>query len=182
MRESGAEFKNYVFYRYLIAEEHYYDYGLDHWNLLVFNYVPAQIVGRDFKESLMLKLHPDFETAAKTKYGHVYTISTTSTGFVDPFASFGWFGFVKFLIIGWLMGVLYRHAMQGAFLGQLLYIYMLGTAMHVISHGTHRILFSAWVYFFMMGFSVLFWARANRRELQEAAWEELPDADGSVEA
>ncbi len=75
--------------------------------------------------------------------------------------SFGWLGFIKFILVGGLMGILYRHAMQGHFLGQLLYVFMLSTAMHAITHETHRILVSAWVYFMALCYPVLFWARVK---------------------
>lgn len=164
--KSGFEFKNYIFYRQVSAETGNFDYGCLHWNKLIFNYVPAQLLGGEFKESLMIE---QLETEsprllAKEMYGHAYRTGTTSTGYSDAFGSFGWLGFIKFLLIGWMMGTLYRHAIQGRFLGQLLYIYMLGTAMHAISHGTHRILFAVWVYFFVFVFPVLCWARLKRAE------------------
>ena len=158
LQESGAEFMNYVYYRQIYVETGEYDFGAAHWNELVFNYVPAQIVGRGLKESLMVPLCNHIDLAAE-KYGYFFGLGTTTTGYFDAFASFAWLGFVKYLIIGGIMGVLYRHAMQGDFLGQLLYVYALGTAMHAISHGTNAILLSIWVYFFGLAYPTLFLAR-----------------------
>lgn len=159
--ELGLEFNNYILYRFVAEEEGNYDYGLRHWNKLVFNYVPAQIVGRKFKDSLMVDLHDSSRRIARERYGHIYRTGSTATGYKDAFLSFGWLGFVKFIIIGWMMGALYRRAIQGHFLGQLLYVFMLGSAMHAISHGTHRILVSTWVYFFALGLPPLLWAKVR---------------------
>lgn len=158
IKDSGWEFKNYIFYRQIYAEVGAYDFGVAHWNELIFNYVPAQIVGRATKQALMLPLFDPSERA-KEEYGHLYGTGTTVTGYADAFASFGWLGFLKYVLIGWLMGGLYRYAMRGAFLGQLLYVYSLGTAMHAISHGTHAILVSLWIYFFCLGYPILYFAK-----------------------
>ncbi len=160
--ESGAEFKNYLYARQVHAERGVYDFGSIHWNKLVFNYVPGQIIGSDLKKALQFPNPLNWRTAALEDYGHRYATGTTATGYADAFASFGWFGFIKFLAIGLIMGVLYRRAMTGSFLAQLLYVYTLGTAMHAVSHGTNRILLSSWVYFFMLAFPVFCYAKVQR--------------------
>lgn len=159
VEESGEEFKNYIFSRYIIEKYSQYDFGIRHWNLLVFNYVPGQLLGQAFKKSLMLPYRNRTALIMRREYGHTVLTGTTSTGYADSFASFWWLGFLKFSIIGWIMAVLCRHAMQGQFLGQLLYVYTLGTAMHAVTHGTHAIMLSIWVYFFCLAYPVLNWAR-----------------------
>ena len=155
---SSAEVKNYLYHRKCYAEGGFYDYGLIHWNLLVFNYVPAQIVGRGLKDALMFPL-TSFAVVTKEKYGYVGFTGCTSTGYLDAFGSFAWLGFIKFWLVGWMMGMLYRHAIKGAFLAQLLYIYGLGTAMHVVTHQTNDILVRIWVYFFALGYPFIYLAR-----------------------
>ena len=166
--DSGAEFRNYIFYRQIHAEEGVYDYGLFHWNCFVFNYVPAQVVGPDFKKSLKYESDTSIvDELAEERYGHIFRTGSTVTGYKDAFGSFGWFGFIKFGLIGYLMGALYRHAMGGAFLGQLLYIYALTKAMQCVSHGSNDILIRVWVYFFAFGYPVLYWAKARRLRYSE---------------
>ncbi|MDD2462578.1 MAG: hypothetical protein PHI97_01140 [Desulfobulbus sp.] len=162
LEKSGREFSNYIMYRNFIGETNTYDFGLMHWNLLVFNYIPAQIVGSEVKSSLMIPIQ-DIIRIADERFGYDFHIGTVSTGYCDAFGSFGWFGFVKFLLIGWILGVLYKCAIHQSFLAQILYLYVLTTAMHAISHGTHQILLSVWVYFFLLGFPLLYWARARKR-------------------
>lgn len=162
LKKSGAEFENYTYYRLVIAEDSLYDYGLAHWNRLVFNFVPAQIVGGTIKELLMIDLPGDPKRVAMSRYGHSFKTGTTGTGFRDAFESFGWFGFIKFIMIGWIMGTLYRYGMKGCFLGQLLYIYLISPGMHAISHETNRVLVSSWVYFFALGYPVFYWAKVRK--------------------
>lgn len=173
--DSGAEFDNYAFCRKVYSDEGHYYWGLMHWNKLVWNYVPAQVVGRKTKNSLMLDLKDYGYDLAHKRYGLHYLTGTTGTGYKDSFLSFGWFGFIKFALIGWMMGTLYRYAMVGSFLGQLLYIYMLKDAMESISHGTHAILVSSWVYFFALGYPALRWARSRAGGLVPSA--ERVDSD-----
>lgn len=162
----GSEFKNYIYFRQAMADTREFNYGLRHWNELVFNYVPGQLFGQAFKESLMIE-RVDIRSPknlAAERYGHSHRTGTTSTGYSDSFGSFGWAGWIKFLAIGGIMGTLYRHAMRGGFFAQLLYVYCLTAAMHAVSHGTHRILFSVWVYFILMACPALLFARERRAD------------------
>jgi hypothetical protein len=174
---SGGDFLNYLYYRQVIAEEARYDFGVGHWNGFVFNFVPAQLVGRAVKDGLMITFEgKSSRTLARERYGHVAPVGTVSTGYCDAFESFGWLGFVKFSLIGWIMGTLYRHGMAGHFLGQLLYIYLLADAMQAISHGTNAILVSKWVYFFALGYPIFYFAR---RKAEEGAYMEINQGDVS---
>jgi hypothetical protein len=60
------------------------------------------------------------------------------------------------------MGMLYRHAFSGAFLGQLLYVFVLTAALHSITHSTNDILVRYWVYFFLLGYPVLRFAKTRK--------------------
>ncbi|WP_372845874.1 hypothetical protein [Pontiella sp.] len=159
MEKSGHEFNNYIIFRHAYTEVGEYDFGLKHWNGLVFNYVPAQIVGRATKKALMLPENYKFFVVAKQKYGYTMGVGTTLTGYLDAFGSFWWLGFIKFYLIGWIMGTLYRNAMVGSFLAQLLYVYVMNKAMQSVSHGTHAIMLSVWVYFFALGYPAFLWAK-----------------------
>ncbi len=162
---SGSEFKNYTHVIALYRDTKRFDYGGIHWNELVFNYVPGQLVGREFKQSLKLETGMSSREAAEIlleKFGYRMKVGTTISGYADAFGSFSWFGAIKFLLIGLMMGTLYRHAMSGTFLGQMLYVYVLSAAMHAVSHGTNRILASVWVYFFALAYPLLYRAKIRR--------------------
>ncbi len=172
MEKSNIEFVNYINFRYICAKHALHDYGAWHWNNLVFNYVPAQLFGAQFKRSICFKeeINAKITHLARSELNHVASTGSTVTGFMDAYRSFGWLGFMKFGLIGWLMGILYRRAMQGFFLGQLLYVYFLSDAMHAITHSTGQLLFSSWVYFFALAFPVFYWAIdrcATHRQFEE---------------
>lgn len=162
INESGKEFENYLYQRSAIAAEGAYDYGAYHWNRFVFNYIPAQLIGSAIKYSLLIK-SDDPRYLAMIRYGHYWNTGETSTGYSDAFLSFGWFGFIKFILIGFICGVLYRSGLSGNFLGQVLYILTLGTAMQTITHGTNDFLIKIWIYFFVLVYPLLKLAKSNKR-------------------
>ncbi|AAL54084.1 MULTISPECIES: hypothetical protein [Brucella] len=106
-----------------------FDYGKFHWNRIVFTFVPAQLVGGGVKASLYL------DTPKPSREYNPPT-GTTDTGLVDAFASFWYFGALKFLLLAWMIRRLWETAMAGEMLGQLLYMFSIVPAMHAISHQT----------------------------------------------
>ena len=128
-----------------------FDYGKFHWNKIVFNFVPAQIFGSAFKQSLEL------ETPALARDYNPST-GTTETGFSDAFASFWYFGAVKFLILAWFMRSIWETANSGAMLGQLLYIMSIIPAMHAISHQTDWVV-PVWIHMAIFLGPVLYFCR-----------------------
>lgn len=156
--ESQSDFNNYITYRQAYAEEGYYDFGGYQWNQVVFNYVPAQIVGSAFKKGLQLPIN-NIRTTAQNIYGFSWHTGSVSTGYSDAFGSFWWFGALNFVLIGWIMGTLYRYAISGSFLAILLYVYCLSTSMVAITHGTDHFLTRIWIYFFLLCYPFLLWAK-----------------------
>ena len=171
--QSGNEFKNYIYRRQAYAEENIYDYGGYQWNRMVFLYVPAQVFGAAFKESLQIPLQ-DIRTVVDDIYGFEWHTGTVSTGYADAFGSFWWFGVINFMLIGWIMGTLYRYALSGSFLAILFYVYNLTSAMQAITHETDQILTSTWIYFFAMAFPALFWARLRPLRIREHVGDMAP--------
>ncbi len=159
----GFEFEKYIYRMAGVEKLKAYDFGMSHWNELVFNYVPAQWVGRTLKQSLMFDHISPYE-AGRRVFNFSGAAGATHTGYMDAFASFGYFGFIKFWIIGLMMGTLYQKAMEGYFLPQLLFALGLNSAMHSISHATNEILIRIWIYFFIFGFLPFYYSRKNRYE------------------
>lgn len=162
LETSGPEFENYVFRMDAVNKLDSFDYGLSHWNMLVFNYVPAQIVGQELKSSLMVPIFTPSQ-AGWNEYQFYGQAGATDTGYLDAFASFSWLGFIKFYLIGVIMGRLYQYAGKGYFLSRLLYIFLLTAGMHAITHTTNDVLVRMWVYFLIFGFPIYYWARARTR-------------------
>jgi hypothetical protein len=115
-----------------------FDYGAFHWNRLVFNYVPSQLLGNTFKQMLMLPM-----PSAGRDYNPA--TGTTETGMADAFQSFWYFGALKFLLLSWVMARIWASAMRGQAAAQIVYILSIVPAMHAISHQTDWVV-SVWVH------------------------------------
>lgn len=134
--KGGVEMKNAAYLISATANNSNYDYGLSHWNNFVFSYVPAQLVGKNVKSFLMIKL------TVPSLDNENYSIHTgsTLTGFSDSFMSFGYFGFIKFFFIGCLMASLYKSAMGDNATIQLIYMLLVTDSMHTVTHSTHHMI------------------------------------------
>lgn len=128
--EGGHELRNAVYGIEAADQTLQYDYGASLWNTLVFRYVPAQIVGADFKSALML----DLGNPAAEVFGYLPWIGTTATGMQTAFRSFWFFGAAIFALIGLIMSRWYLAAMQGNLAAQMLTMLMPTQALHAITH------------------------------------------------
>ena len=130
--EGSYEARNAIFYIGATNEDLNFDFGLSYWNYLVFRYVPAQFVGRDWKDFLTAEI----TDSTVTLYGYNRHVGTTFTGFADAFMAFWLFGCLVFAGISALMYRWYSAAMAGSFEAKLFYACTLSVAMHGITHGT----------------------------------------------
>jgi hypothetical protein len=138
LQYGGPEMRNAVVRIYSVDRSLTFDYGIVHWNILVDNFVPAQIVGATFKESLRISIPGESEWLRD----YVPSGGSTETGMTDAFVSFWYFGAVKFLLVGYILGRIYRTAMAGWAVAQLLYIFSLAPAMLAITHNVHPLFWS----------------------------------------
>ena len=103
----------------------HYNYGLNFWNKLVFGYVPAQIVGRETKNSLIIPLEDDTKLTGFEK-----SVGTCDTGIGEAFMAFGYFGCGLFFVLGAFMRWLWEGAIRKSVLHQfLLMLFMLPAVM-----------------------------------------------------
>ncbi|MBE0532396.1 MAG: hypothetical protein IH626_16335 [Rhodospirillales bacterium] len=162
IEEGGPEMLNAVNAIAEIDRTQAFNYGLSHWNSLVFSYVPAQLVGESFKNSLLIEVPDVFAM------GYQRSVGSTSTGMTDAFASFWYLGSVKFFLIALAMGWLYAGARRGSTAGQLLYILSVIPSMLAISHFTNEVVI-AWVHMAIFLGPALVYARVRSREAPRAA-------------
>lgn len=137
----GGELEAAAYYADAIAESGGYDFGLSHWNGMVFSYIPAQLFGEEFKKSLYLDLgreSSDPEAYAYNQWGYEQRSGLTSTGMLDAFRSFWYLGWIKFAVIGFIMRRFYLSAKAGSLFGQAMYALLIVSSLHAITHGTNR--------------------------------------------
>jgi hypothetical protein len=161
LRFGGPEMRNAVTRIQMTNTSMEFDYGKFHWNTLVFNYVPAQLVGSTVKEALMLELPEQSRNYDKAT-------GTTETGLADAFQSFWYLGFVKFMLLSAVAGRIWFTAMRGSVAAQIVYVFTAVPAMHAVSHHTDWVV-SAWVHMAIFLLPALLFARVRRKRRAPAA-------------
>lgn len=134
--QGGAEVRNAAYSIAAVSRNMEYDFGLSHWNALVFAYVPAQLVGSSIKESLLIAL-PE---PSQDEFFYKPAIGSTWTGLSDAFQSFWYFGCLKFFLIAYFMQKFWLAARGGNLTAQLAYMLVPVYAMEAITHTTQRFL------------------------------------------
>lgn len=157
LERGGLEMRNAVQRIDEIDRRLEFDYGKFHWNRIVFTFVPAQLVGSRIKDSLRL------DTPQPSRDYNPLT-GTTETGLVDAFASFWYFGALKFLLLAWVMRRLWETAMAGEMLGQLVYMLSIVPAMHAISHQTDWVI-TVWLHMALFLIPILSLCRIRNRSV-----------------
>jgi len=113
-----------------------YGYGRGFWDRIVFQYVPAQWFGRDFKSSLYLMSE---QTNFQDLFAYKRPTGTTSTGLGDSFGEFSYFGCFIFGFIGYFFKHLWVSAVyRGSIYSQVLYMGLVGSALLGVTHGIGR--------------------------------------------
>jgi hypothetical protein len=146
-KQGGAELTNAVYYIEAVDRTMKFDFGISHWNQLVFRYVPAQLVGADLKDALTISV----DTPAQEEFLYTPATGSTLTGMNNTFQSFWYFGSLEFGVIGFVMSRLWRAASLGSMNAQLIYSLMLSQALEAITHSTDNFI-APWVH---MGFFLL---------------------------
>lgn len=157
--EGGAELINTVYQIESVDRHSEFDLGAFHWNVLVFNYVPAQIFGNEFKQALLIKTTDQ----AYQEFGHKGLTGSTLTGMSDAFRSFWYFGAIKFFVIAYVLARIYSAAISGNAVMQLLYMLMLVNGLHAITHHTNWFV-SPWVHLAIFLLPALLYAKIREKK------------------
>lgn len=139
--QGGAEVRNAAYNIAATSRSMEFDFGLSHWNAMVFAYVPAQLVGSGIKESLFIAL----PQPALEEFFYQPAIGSTWTGLSDAFQSFWYFGCLKFFVIAYVMQKFWLAARGGNLTAQLAYMLIPVYALETITHSTQRFL-DPWVH------------------------------------
>ena len=134
-----------------------YQYGAGYWNHLIFRFVPAQLLGADFKQTLMMT--SAMEAFERNLFATGYEIPTgsTMTGMGDSFQQFGWAGCLFFALLAVFMRSLWHAALQPhAVFAQLFYIIITTSAMRSVTHWTLDFLPAALYFSIFLGIGYLY--------------------------
>lgn len=156
LESGGPEMRNAIHRIGYISRQLRFDYGAIHWNRLVQEFVPSQIVGTEFKEALKLPMPPE-----DRDYNPL--TGTTETGMADAFGSFWYFGVLEFFLLAYVMARLWATANAGWTTGQIVYTLSAIPAIHAISHLTDWVV-DTWVQMLLFLAPVLLFAVTVRRD------------------
>ena len=137
-----------------------YELGAGYWNQIVFRFVPAQFVGKDFKNRFMLGGEKrDMSDFVNDVLGIRLPPGLTVTGMGDSFNEFGYFGCLFFAILGYLFKTLWAAANKpNGTIAQILYIQVTTSAMRAATHQTVDFL-PAFIYGVIFIGAIAFFAR-----------------------
>jgi hypothetical protein len=158
-RGEGYELRNAVYAIAAVGQSQAYDFGAFNWNAMVFNFVPSQILGEDTKNAFMIGgTDKGLQNIADDILGYVPNTGSTFTGMADAYGSFWYFGFIKFMLIGWILGRFYSSAMKGSIPAQIFYCCSIVPGLLSITHNTQW-LFSRIIHDGIFILPCLFYAR-----------------------
>lgn len=100
-------------YRTVLSEQTY-TYGADAWNIVIHRFIPAQIVGSDFKTALQIA----HNVQISDYYGAI--TGAMKTGMAVSFVSFGFVGPILFFVVAKIYGIFYEKATKGDIVFQIL--------------------------------------------------------------
>lgn len=120
--------------------------GASLWNRLVFQYVPGQFVGYEFKESLFIG--QSIEQISREKLGFTKHPGSTETGFVDLYRDFGLAGFIFFIFQSIILKRYFNSFINGNFVGYLVYTSVMVSALHSFTHFGYYMIVNSLIYIF----------------------------------
>jgi hypothetical protein len=148
----------------LSLKQGYVGFGSGFWNDIVFNFVPAQLLGRSFKESLYINISP--LSYLRTRQLSIYfdvKFGTTLTGLGSTFAEFSFFGFLCFYFQAKLMRTVWESALRNVNIAQILYAFLTTSLFISVTHNFSRFINTLIIGTFLLLFLVRF-SRISRRK------------------
>ncbi|MER8680397.1 hypothetical protein [Mesorhizobium sp. M1405] len=117
--QQSPEVTNAFYLVRLSSELGYHTFGASSWNRLIFQWVPAQIVGADLKNALMIDV--DVGRALVDALNYSGRTGSTSTAMAQAYVEFGPFGIVFFVATAYVLGRWWVRANQGSVWAMALY-------------------------------------------------------------
>lgn len=133
-----SETRNAVVYMQSIEDQSAIGLGAALWNLLVHAYVPGQIVGFDFKQSLIIG--DSLRSLALRSTGFEAHTGTTSTGFTLPYYDFWFFGALVYFFVTRILARHFARAYAGSVKSLAVYAVLLPLSILAITHYGYYVL------------------------------------------
>jgi hypothetical protein len=116
-----------------------YGFGTGWWDSIVFQFVPGQIVGFDFKKSLQFNLWDTYSQALGNLYGYIRPNGSTIPGVGDCFLEFGYLGCGIFGLTAYMFKHLWISAVyQKSTFSRVFYMGLVSPGMVGLTHGIGR--------------------------------------------
>ena len=133
-----SEVKNATILIAATSETGDYEWGAGYWNRIVFRFVPAQFLGKAFKDSLMVGgQQRDLAEFVENVMGVQTSVGSTFPGLGDAFNQFGYLGCLFFAFMAYVFKNLWTAANhEGGTVAQILYIQITTSAMRALTHQT----------------------------------------------
>ena len=150
----GLELMNAALLMDAAVKTNQYGYGVEYWNTFVFRFIPAQLVGVNFKKSLQFQL-ANYDL--KTLYRYNIPLGSTLTGIGDSFTQFDYLGCLFFFFIANFFKNLWLSAnYRNSIISQLFYVSLFSPAMLSITHGTVKFIPDLVFNFIFLGALVIY--------------------------
>lgn len=133
-----SEARNAVVYMQSIEEQGAIGFGSAFWDMMVHAYVPGQLVGFDFKQSL--KVGYDLILLALRSAGYETIPGATSTGFPVLYYDFWYFGALVYFFITRFLAQQFTRARAGSFESLTIYAVLLPQSIQGITHSGYQLL------------------------------------------
>jgi hypothetical protein len=133
----GLELRSAVVLMDWASQNWRFGFGRGLWDAVVFQFVPGQLVGYEFKESLQFNWL-DIQRVFGD-YDYSIFVGATITGIGDAFTEFWYFGCLVYALIGYLFKHLWTSAVYfRSMVSALLMIGLVSPSMIAVSHGLGR--------------------------------------------
>lgn len=131
--QSSTDIRNGVFAISAVEESGELTFGGALWNRIVFQYVPASLLGPTAKGELMVDQLSLNDLAAKV-FAYSWNTGTTATGFATAFQDFWFLGAMYFYFMGRVMGRVFSRAEAGDVFSAAIYVPLLGMCLVSLTH------------------------------------------------
>ncbi|MFG6102885.1 oligosaccharide repeat unit polymerase [Leptothoe sp. EHU-05/26/07-4] len=151
------DFSNAVNIISLTTDHLYFGLGSGFWNDLVFNFIPGQFLGEDFKDLLYINISPvSYLKNFELNQYFSYKLGTTQTGLGNTFAEFGFLGSICFFFQSKIMRTLWEAAKRGKEVAMIAYCFMTTSIFLSITHGFYLFINYAFLFTITFCFSQIF--------------------------